>query len=219
MKLKKLNQRQQAYETIRNAITFGELKPGARLIERDIMETFTVGRTPLREALRQLQMEDYVEVLPNRGAVISRISIRDIAEIYDVVSVLEGFATELAVKNLAPADRTELESLHNTLKQDGKRGEYRNWLIGNTNFHGYLVRLSNNHNLFTTVENLRKRIYRYRFIAITIPGHIEEYMRSHEQILNKIFKGDIEDAGSEMRKHVLHVKEVLVKFLQQYPAL
>lgn len=213
------NQRELAYNKIRNAITFGELKPGERLIERDICESFEVGRTPLREALRQLQMEGYVEVLPNRGAVISTISINDVEEIYSIVAVLEGFAVESATGELNKAHEQKLKSLQSSLKKHGLDKAYRKWLENNALFHAYFSEISGNNNLFPVIDWLRKKIYRYRFMAITIPGHIDEYIEAHEKILKAVFAGDQIAAGNAMREHVTHVKKVLLDYLQQYPGL
>ena len=99
------NQRDIAYQQIRDAITFGDLKPGERPIAEKICQEFGVGRTPLREALRQLQMENYVDLTPGRGASISKISIKDVEEIYDLVGLLEGFAAEIAAEKISASDK------------------------------------------------------------------------------------------------------------------
>lgn len=112
-----MSQTEEAYQKIRDAITYGQLKPGERLVETKICEIFKVGRTPLREALRQLQMEGYIDVFSNKGAVISKISIRDVEEIYNIVAILEGYATEVATGYIRTLDKKELRSIHMILKK------------------------------------------------------------------------------------------------------
>lgn len=97
--------------------------------------------------------------------------------------------------------------------------DYRKWLEKNTLFHGYFTKISGNLHLSKVVDSLRDRIYRYRFIAITIPGHIEKYIQAHEDILEAIFKKNEEQAGEVMRRHVFYVQQVLVEFIKQFPGL
>ena len=175
---------------------------------------FKVGRTPLREALRQLQMEGYVDVLPNKGAMVSKISIQDIENIYGFIAMLEGFAVEVAAKNIQSEDIKTLSKLQNSRTINGRKGNYRQWIEKNSTFHGYFPRLSGNRYLHETVESLRKRVDRYRFIAITIPNHIEDYISAHEKILKAITDWESKAAGIAMKKHVLCVKEIISQFLK-----
>jgi DNA-binding GntR family transcriptional regulator len=214
-----MSQREEVYQKIREAVTFGILRPGERIVETKICETFKVGRTPLREALRQLQMEGFVDVLPNKGAIISTVSIRDVDEIYSIVGLLEGYATEMATKLMGPTDKRELKAIQNDLKKAGIKKDYRKWLEKNTLFHGYFPNVNGNLHLSKVASSLRDRIFRYRFIAITIPGHIEEYIRAHDEILDAVTRKEAEQAGKLMREHVFYVKEVLVEFLKQSPGL
>jgi DNA-binding GntR family transcriptional regulator len=164
-------------------------------------------------------MEGYIDVFSNKGAVISKISIRDVEEIYNIVAILEGYATEVATGYIRTLDKKELRSIHNDLKEAGLMKNYRKWLEKNALFHGYFTKISGNLHLSKVVNSLRDRIYRYRFIAITIPGHIEKYIQAHEDILEAIFKKNEEQAGEVMRRHVFYVKQVLVEFVKQFPGL
>lgn len=214
-----MSRREEVYNKIRDAITYGELKPGEQLVESKICEIFHVGRTPLREALRQLQMEGYVDALSNKGAFVRTVSIQDVEDIYSIIGILEAYATEIATSHIGIAERNALKVIHKDLIKAGLKKDYRKWLEKNAQFHGYFPKLSGNLHLTEEITTLRNRIYRYRFIAITIPGHIEEYIQAHEKILEGLFKKDAERAGKNMRKHVFNVKDVLVKFLRQSPGL
>jgi len=213
------NQREIAYHKIRDAITVGVLKPGEKLIEQKISKAFGVGRTPLREALRQLQMENYIDVIPRKGAFISRISTKDIEEIYDIVALLEGFAAEITAEKISPSDKKSLKDLQKALRKYGANKAYVDWLEKNTLFHRRFTEISGNNSLCEAVSNLRKRIYRYRFIAITIPGHIQEYIEDHQAILEAVLHGKGKAAGKAMRRHVLKVRNILLDFLHHYPEL
>jgi DNA-binding GntR family transcriptional regulator len=178
-----------------------------------------VGRTPLREALRQLQMENYVDVTPGRGASISKISIKDVEEIYDLVGLLGGFAAEIAAEKISASDKRNLRSLQRALGKYGAEKAYIDWLEKNTLFHRRFTEISGDNSLAEVTSNLRRRIYRYRFMAITIAGHIQDYIEEHEAILEALFCGKGRMAGEAMRRHVLNVKKILLDFLRQYPEI
>ena len=120
-----MSKRQYAYNIIRNAITYGELKPGERLIEKRLCETFKLGRTPLREALSQLQAEGYLDFVPNKGVTISKISISSAEEIYNILAVLESYATKLATMNFSKENERELRSIHADLKKAWAKKNYK----------------------------------------------------------------------------------------------
>lgn len=213
------NQRERAYQHIRDAITYGTLKPGEQLIDTRISKMFGIGRTPIREALRQLQMEGLIDVLPNKGAFVSKISMEDIKQIYDIVAILEGFATEIATKNIRPSDKKKLLGLHKDLQEAAKAKNYREWLEKNALFHGYFCKAVGNRYLVNVIDGLRRRVYRYRFMSVTVPRGIEDYLSAHQEILSAVSQGKPTQAGAAMRRHVLDVKRVLVEFLQHFPGI
>jgi len=213
------SQSERAYNEIRDAITYGKLSPGERLIEVEICKKFDLGRTPFREVLRQLQAEGYLDIFPNKGVFISKYSVKDLEAILDIVAVLEGHAVEVAVKNITPEEIGELRSLQNSMKEARKKNDYKKWLEKNTTFHDSLLKKSQNPHLVKVVQGLRSRIYRYRLIALAVPGHIETYLRAHEEILKYAYTGDSKKAGNAMRRHVLNNKEGLVKILKEFPAV
>lgn len=220
----------EVYQKIRNAITFGELKPGERLVESRICDIFHVGRTPLREALRQLQMEGYVDALSNKGAIVKRVSVRDVEEIYDILAMLEGYATEVATMYIGKAEKEKLESMQkemksiykdirNDLKKHTLMRSYNEWFEKNASFHSYFVKANGNLHLSEIINSLRDRTFRCRFVAISIPNQIEAYIRAHDEILKAVFKGRGKQAGEAMRRHVFNAKKILIKSLKESPWL
>jgi DNA-binding GntR family transcriptional regulator len=212
-----MSQRLYAYNTLRNAITYGDLKPGERLVEKRLCEVYNVGRTPLREALRQLEVEGYLEFTPNKGGTISRISVEDVKNIYDLLAVLEGHATEVAATSLSEADLRKVESLQIDQKRAWAAKDYKKWLDKNADFHLSIIEASRNSYLISIVDNLRHRVYRYRRISIAIPEGIEEYIRCHDEIIHAISNGDAKRAGRAMQKHITSFSKVLIDFLKKLP--
>ena len=174
-----INQREKAYNILRDAFTYGQFRPGERLVESYISEKFKIGRTPLREAFRQLQMEEYIEILPNKGAYIKKFSAKDIEDIYDVLATLESFATQIATKTIKPSDQNKLKLLQNQLKSFALKKKYKNWLETNSELHNFFVMRTGNKQLYNIINSLRKKTYRYRFIGLINPSDIEEHLKFH----------------------------------------
>lgn len=214
-----MSQRQYAYQKIRDAITYGELNPGERLVEKRLCETFNVGRTPLREALSQLQIEGYLEFTPNKGTTITRMSVQSVKEIYDTIALMEGYATEEATKNLSKMEIEKLGEIQNSLRKICKSNDHKQWMEENAKFHEYLVKASMNSFIHALVVSLRNRIYRYRVISLTIPVSLISKYNAHEAILAAISKKDGKRAGKAMQRHVLDIADSLIEFLKRIPAL
>lgn len=212
------NLTQKTYQRIRNAIINGELKPGERLVEQEICQDFEVGRSPLREALRLLQMEGYVDLVPNKGVTISKISIKELGDIYDIVAVLEGFAAEASISHLKKADIKKLKSIQKALKKAGDARDFKEWINQNSMFHRCIVEACGNKELIKVARNFRDKIRRYRYMSIIAPGgNHERYLDAHEKIIESIAEGNAALAGSYLRNHVLESKELVIAFLKNFP--
>jgi len=214
-----MSQRVYAYNAVRNAVTYGGLRPGERLVEKRLCEMFEVGRTPLREALRQLEIEGYLEFIPNKGVTITKISIGDMENIYGILSVLEGYAAEMAIKYLNSSGIKKVQSIQNDQKKAWAAKDYRKWLDKNAEFHEYIITASKNAFLTTIINNLRRRVYRSRLVSVTIPGFIEENLQSHEEIIKAICKKEATRGGKAMQKHVASAAKTMVDFLKELPVL
>jgi DNA-binding GntR family transcriptional regulator len=175
-------------------------------------------------------MEGYVDALSNRGAFVKRVSVRDVEEIYDILAILEGYATEIVTMYIGTAAKEELGSMHkemksiykdirNDLKKQSLIRSYKKWFEKNASFHSYFVKANGNLHLSEMINSLRDRTYRYRFIAISIPNQIEAYVRAHDEIVKAVFKGRGKQAGEAMRRHVFYVKKILIKSLEESPWL
>ena len=214
-----LSQSDNAYNKIRDAITYGKFNPGERLVEHQVCDSFQVGRTPLREALRRLQTEGYVDFVPNKGVTISKLSIDDVEQIYDIIAMLEGHATELAARQLTPEDIKRLIALNKKMIQLNGKQNFRQWLEHNAMFHAHIVQASGNQHLSKLVTGLRDRLYRYRFLSVTILGQSGKYSGDHEKILAALRDKEAKQAGKLMHNHVSYVTGLMVDLLRQSPGL
>jgi DNA-binding GntR family transcriptional regulator len=203
------------YNKIKTGVIYGELSPGEKLSEIEMAKKLSSSRTPIREAFRQLQMEGYITVSPNKGAYVSRLPPDEIEEIYDIVSLLEGYAAEVTAQKIENSELNELRKIQKRLVFLASRNKYKDYIKENTEFHHLITRLSGNNNLVKINTDFRTRIYRYRLISVTIPGYLDKYASDHEKIINAMSKRDSVRAGKHMREHVNFVKIILVNFLKE----
>ncbi len=203
------------YGRLKKAIIYGELSPGEKLSEVELAKQMNTSRTPIREAFRQLQTEGYVTASPNRGVSVSKLPPEEIESIYNVISLLEGYAAELATRKIKRAELSKLRGFQKKLGFYASRKKYRDYVEENTKFHHFLTLVSGNSCLAKTVAELRARIYRYRLTSVTIPGYLEQYASDHERIIDSIAKGDSNRAKKYVTEHVNFVKKILVNFLKE----
>ena len=211
------SRREETYHKIQRAITNGTLSPGERLVEKRICEEFKVGRTPLREALSQLQIEGYLDVIPHKGFTVAKMSLENVKEIYDSIAALEGYATKMATQYLNGLDLKKLTSIHDNLRMASELNDSQKWLDENIRFHEYLVKASRNNFLHTLIDSVRNRIYRYRLISIAIANPFSSYFSAHEEILTAISNKNPDEAGKAMENHVLDVGKKVVDFMKVVP--
>ena len=153
-------------ETLREAIRSGVLKPGERLMEIQLADELGVSRTPVREAMRKLELEGYVIMLPRRGTYVANISIRDINEVFEIRTTLDALASGLAAERIT---EEELEQLERLLVSIGENIETRNMkkvVEDDMEFHDILYKASRNQRLVGIISNLREQMTRFRSMSM-----------------------------------------------------
>jgi len=209
---------EKVYKEIRDAIIFSRLKPGERLLEHKLCEVFKVSRTPLREALRQLQAQGYITVEKNRGAIVSKTSIAEVEEIYSILALLEPYSAAKAASRRTKRDITRLNRLFDHMSANRIKDDYRLWVRGNDDFHNLIHSISQSQLLMETINNLRNRLYRFRILMLT-KGIVETLGPQHRDILDAIVEGNSQEAEESMKNHMLWAKKERVEFLKTYPEL
>ena len=209
---------EKVYKELRDAITFSRLKSGERLLESKLCEEYKVSRTPLREAIRQLQAQGYITVEKNRGAIVKKTSIAEVEEIYGILALLEPHSAAKAACKRRNRDITRLNRLFEHMDSNLLKDDYRLWVRDNDDFHNLIHSISDTLVLTETIENLRNRLYRFR-ILMTTKGSIDTFTPQHKEILDAIVRGDSEEAKKHMTHHMLCAKENRIDFLKTYPEL
>jgi DNA-binding GntR family transcriptional regulator len=201
-----------AYHAIREMIVSVELRPGAVIDERGLMERLGIGRTPTREALRRLAQERLVEVYPRRGMFVTSVEIRDLASLAEVRSALESHAARLAAERATEEDRSELEAL---LGELGGRSELdvRELMALDERIHRQVSRCAHNSFLEATLEEYYVLALRIWYLALDQAPELERAVLGHRELLEAIRDGDADRAEATMRRHVLDFEEVMRRVL------
>ncbi len=201
---------------IREMIRKGELTVGERIVEKRFCEMFGVSRTPLREALRSLSSEGLVELIPHRGAFVSRPSMAEVRDLFQVMAVLEGTAARLAAERMTPAEFDRLNRYHARLERCFERRDPEAYIRANHAYHTFVQKLSRNRTLDEVLTGLRHRVFLYRYQQLYRPRRFQESIREHRLLMDAFRRGDPADAERRMREHLLNQCEALVS-LYEHP--
>lgn len=222
-------------ERISAKILAGEYPPGSRLRQEALAEEFSVSRTPIREALRQLEVKGVIQHVPNQGAIVLAPNARDIREAYQVRAELEGLAISLAVEWITDE---QIERMHNAQKRfaatvekltisarmSNAKAHLKNvpsWVESNDEFHGVVIEASGNRRLRQLIRDLHLGFTRSVMLsALTMDGRrMRENVAQHEAILSAITRHDAIEARKEMTHHILRSGELIVWWLESQGGL
>ena len=191
-------------QDLEDKINGGVLKPGERVVEETLCKTFGVSRSPVREALRILDSQGYVEREPRKGVTVSSVTTKEIEDTYRIRANLESLAVYLSVKKQDLKVLQQLKIIHNkmiALAEEGKvSGAYFNL---NLKFHKTLVDACDNKRLMQMIDTFVKQTKRYRAQILSIPGRIEASLKNHEMIIRSFEAGDADKAESLRKDTIL----------------
>lgn len=210
------------YRELLGDILTGRISPGQTLREAELAERFHVSRTPIREALFRLEREGFITHSRNIGAVVRKISPKQVDETYDLVALLESHATQIAVAGMNDDDVSVLTALQQSMKESANEERFADYVRLNAQFHDFFTQKCGNSKLRETVLDLRKSIYRVVVEGQTLPRHLGEYLLLHERIIEAVARRDCSSAAKFMNAHVLDSKRFILDAynrLSQVPVL
>ena len=175
---------------LRDMIVEGELAPGAHIPERTLCERFGISRTPLREALKALGSEGLVNLLPNRGAVVAALTLKDVDDVVKVIDALEGLAAVAACETMTDAKLANIEDLHRQMVARRRDGDLMGYFKLNQAIHEAIVDAADNPVASTIYRSLLARIRRYRFIGNRESERWEQALAEHEHFLDALRQRD-----------------------------
>src|SRR6056297_1383377 len=202
--------REVVFEVVRKSIILGKMEPGERLMETQLAEQLGVSRTPVREAIRKLELEGLVVMVPRRGAYVASMSVKDISETFEIRAALEGLAASLAVEKITP---DELESMEvNVLKMSQYIEEKNIEMIVETDekFHDILISAGRNQKLSQMISLLREQIKRFRLASLSKDNRQSLVLGEHRQILEAIADRDQTRAQLLVEEHIANSEDSLL---------
>jgi DNA-binding GntR family transcriptional regulator len=199
-------------EALRQRIFARELKPGDWIDELKIAEEYGISRTPLREALKVLAAEGLVTMKVRRGAYVTEVSSKDLADVYHLLALLESDAASVTASRATDAQLAELQGLHDDLEKSGKKGikDKDNFFAINEQFHKLILNIADNRFRDQMVADLRKVMKLNRAQSLTREGRIEHSLEEHRAIMTALAKRDGKAATKAMQAHILAGLEAAV---------
>jgi len=202
-------------DNLRNLIIEGEYKPGEHLTEARLCERFGVSRTPVREALNQLETEGFVTITPEAGARVIELTIKDISAIYDVLIVLEGLAGRLGASVFDNLKIDKLEEYHLLMERAAVERNADLLYRLNNQFHWLITESSGNTYLIDMRDNFRSLVDRFARLNPHVPGQIDTTLREHREIIRALKNRNPALTEFLIKEHLEGAKERLLAYLRQ----
>ena len=204
------------FNTLRQAILKGELKPGERLLEIQLANKLGVSRTPVREAIRKLELEGLVLMIPRKGAEVAEITRQDMEDVLEVRTALEELAVKDACDHITDAQLSELKKASNEFKKallEGK--DLVTCADADMHFHDVILSATNNRRLIQMLNNLSEQMYRYRMEYLKDERTHKTLIEEHDAIRRALKKHDKVKAGAAIRVHIDNQKRSILESLTE----
>ena len=197
--------------TLRQSILTGELKPGERLMEIHLAHKLGVSRTPIREAIRKLELEGLVTMVPRRGAEVAQITEKSMGDVLEVRRALDALCAELACDRITEDELRALKQSCDNFEQSVKDGDVQRIAQADVALHDIIVRATGNQRLIQLVNNLSEQMYRYRFEYIKDGAQHQTLIEEHRIIYQSIVGKDRETAAAAAKTHIDNQKKAIMR--------
>ncbi len=201
------------FNTLRQAILTGELKPGERLMEIHLADRLGVSRTPIREAIRKLELEGLVVMIPRKGAQVARITEKNLKDVLEVRRALDMLAVRLACSRMDDEYKKQLREACDEFARVVKNNNTKDITEADVRFHDIINKATGNDRLIQLVNNLAEQMYRYRLEYIKDAAYHNRLVAEHEEIYSAIMDGDEERAAKAVVLHIDNQEETIIKHL------
>lgn len=190
------------FNTLRQAILKGELTPGERLMEIQLADRLGVSRTPIREAIRKLELEGLVLMIPRKGAEVAKISEKSLRDVLEVRRSLEELAIELACQRMSEDEVTQLEEAQVNFRQAVESKDVMKIAETDEHYHDIIYFGTGNSRLVQILNNLREQMYRYRLEYIKDEDKRQVLLVEHDNILKAVRSRHVAEAKAAIREHI-----------------
>lgn len=199
------------FNTLRQAILKGELKPGERLMEIALAERLGVSRTPIREALRKLELEGLVVMIPRKGAQVANITERDLNDVLEVRLALESLAIEKTCMSITEEVLEQLAEAERVFESLIPSGDLVKLAEADEAFHEIINQASGNLRLNQVLNNLREQMYRYRLEYLKEEDSRKQLVTEHEEMISALRAGDTAEAKQIAFCHVENQRQAILR--------
>ena len=190
-------------EALEDAIVSGRFAPGARLDPETLAREFDCSRTPIREALQQLEASGLVRVAAKRGTFVSEWTVDELAERFEVMAELEAICARLAARRITEAELAELEAAHEACRRESEAGDIDAYYAENSTFHHCVYRATHNAFLEREASRLHAVLQPYRRMQLQVRNRMARSLAEHDAVMAAIRAGDDQAAAEAMRNHVV----------------
>ena len=190
------------FNTLRQEILRGELKPGERLMEIQLANKLGVSRTPIREALRKLELEGLVNMVPRKGAEVADITEKSLRDVLEVRKALEELSVQLACEKITEEEIEELKRVAERFKDTLDDQDVTKIAEADVAFHDVIYTATDNQKLILLLNNLREQMYRYRVEYLKKEEAYPQLIAEHEELIDNISKRNKEEATRIMCEHI-----------------
>ncbi len=202
------------FNTLRQAILTGELKPGERLMEIHLANRLGVSRTPIREAIRKLELEGLVTMIPRRGAEVAQITEKSMIDVLEVRRAVDALCAELACDRITEEGLEQLASACEKFECAVAEGDVKKIAKADVELHDIILEATGNQRLIQLVNNLSEQMYRYRFEYIKDRTQHKRLIEEHRVIYDSILRKDKETASHAAKVHIDNQEKAILKQIQ-----
>lgn len=203
------------FNTLRQSILTGELKPGERLMEIHLADKLGVSRTPIREAIRMLELEGLVTMIPRRGAEVAQITEKNLREVLEVRGALDALAVELACERITAEELEQLKNACEHFEAETKKGDANRVAQADVALHDIILAASRNEKLVQMIGNFSQQMYRYRLEYVKDEAHYETLIREHRKIYETIRDRDKEGGAKAIRLHIENQEKAVIRMITE----
>lgn len=204
------------FNTLRQGILRGFLPPGIRLMEIQLAKQLGVSRTPVREAIRKLELEGLVVTVPRKGAEVAEITPKDLHDVLEVRCAMEALAVELACKSITEEELKELKLVLNKFRKLVLKGDVNELAECDVEFHDIIIASTNNNRLIQLLNNLREQMYRYRLEYLKDSSTHQLLIKEHQDIVNCLEERDGTGAKMIISNHINRQYEDVIHTLRTH---
>ncbi|MCX7747588.1 MAG: GntR family transcriptional regulator [Clostridia bacterium] len=203
--------RGKVFTQLQNDILNGKYQPGDSLIETRLSEELGVSRTPIREAIRQLELEGLVQSIPNKGAIVTGISAKDIEDIYTIRMMIEGLAARWAAEKMTEEELAELKEAVELEEFYTMKNDTEHLLKFDSVFHEIIFKACKSKPLMHTLSTFHHYVQRARNASLGSPGRAQKVLEEHKAILQAITERNAEQAEKLTTEHIRNASKNLIK--------